>query len=254
MDNDIRPAKPKTQPASEQNAQAKQMPRPTQNNQVYGQPQANVQPSHTPATPANKPNLKHHKLRKWSMSPNVRGFFSTAQLILGAVLLAFAINTFVFQSYEVVGKSMQPTLQNDDRLVISKVGKTIGGIFGGPFIPKRGDIIVFNSPLNEKRQLVKRVIGLPGEKVIVKNGNITIINEDFPNGFDPDIDYKDSLPLDTSNEIVTEVPDGSIFVSGDNRLGGSSLDSRNTLGTVPLENIIGTLVLRLLPFGEAKFF
>ena len=263
MNDDIKPRNPENQlnPNSPRG----------ENNSVYDQNQPNVHPYSTPngptsgqqappitqpeSSPHNQPTVrKEFRLPSLPIPAAVRGIFSTLQLLIGALLLAFAINAFVFQSYEVVGDSMFPTLSNGDRLVISKIGKSWSNTFGSNYVPARGSIVVFNSPGSETKQLIKRVIGLPGDKVIVEDGAVTIINEANPEGFNPDQDYSDVLPPDTSNSITTDVPEGQLFVAGDNRVGGNSLDSRNMLGTVPIDNVVGTLLLRILPLSDTEFF
>ena len=103
-------------------------------------------------------------------------------------------------------------------------------------------------------QLIKRVIGLPGERVVVGDGRITVYNDEHPDGFNPDdAPYGKNLPV-TSGNIDITVPKGHLFVSGDNREGSNSLDSRNELGTVPQENIIGVMKVRFFPFNSAQFF
>lgn len=187
------------------------------------------------------------------MNNSVRGFLSVAQLLVGAFLLAVAINQFVFQSYQVYGRSMVPTLEESDRLIISKVGKNWANISGSGFMPERDEIIIFVNPRNDRVQLVKRVIGLPGERVEVKDGLITVFNPDNPEGFDPDTEGgRDLGPTD--GNISIEVPEGHLFVSGDNREPNGSLDSRNNLGTVPIENVVGKLVLRIFPVTESRLF
>ena len=201
----------------------------------------------TPQPQPDQPKEKTDDHRKGG------GVVSFAVTIIAAILLTQVINLFFFQSYRVFGESMAPTLSNGDRLIISKVGKTMSKVTSNIYQPKRGEIIVFKSPRDEL-QLIKRVIGLPGERVVVKSGKITVYNKEKPQGFNPDdAEYGKVLPPGTGNIDVT-VPVNHIFVSGDNREGGSSLDSRNELGTVPEENIIGTTSLRLWPLSEAKFF
>lgn len=185
---------------------------------------------------------------------NLSGLFGSIQLVAGAVLLAIVINSFVFQSYEVVGQSMSPTLSNGDRLIINKLGKTWNSVFGGVHTPKRGDIIVFNSPISSDKQLVKRVIGLPGDTVVVEKGVITVFNDESPEGIKPDELISDNVALDTNYTLTSIVGENELFVSGDNRIGGASLDSRNDLGLVPLENVVGELVVRLLPLSDSRFF
>lgn len=182
------------------------------------------------------------------------GIVSLFVTIVVALILVQVINTFLLQSYRVYGSSMYSTLENNDRLIISKFGKTSSKIAGKTYAPKRADIVVFQSPIDPDIQLIKRVIGLPGDRVVVKDGSITVFNKDNPEGFNPDdAPYGEDLPRTSGNTDIT-VPKGHIFVSGDNREGGNSLDSRNELGTVPEENIIGTLKVRIWPLNDAKFF
>ena len=182
------------------------------------------------------------------------GWFGFTQIAVGAVLAALFINTFVFQSYQVVGSSMEPTLTNGDRLIVNKIGKSWDRLWQRDHLPKRGQIIIFDSPQAPDKQLVKRVIGLPGDTVVIDRGDITIFNDANPDGFDPDESYEDSLVVDVNYTLTRDVVEGTIFVAGDNRIGGASSDSRNDLGLVPLDNVIGELVLRLLPLSESRFF
>lgn len=183
----------------------------------------------------------------------LKSLLSTLQLITGAVVLALVINHFVFQSYQVFGQSMVPTLHEGDRLIINKLGKSWAGVFGDGFLPKRGDIIVFHNPNDAQIQLVKRVIGLPGDRVVVNNGDITVFSEDAPLGFDYDLRFGLDLGS-TVGEIDITVPAGEVFVVGDNRSPGGSLDSRNELGTVPIEEIVGDLAFRIFPIEDARSF
>lgn len=183
----------------------------------------------------------------------LRGFFSVVQLFVGAAVLAFIINQLVFQPYEVFGQSMVPTLQEGDRLIVSKLGKTWATITRDEYVPKHGEIIVFHNPNNPQIQLVKRVVGLPGDQVIVRDGEIEVYTTDSPNGFN----FDDRFGLDlgsTVGNINLTVPESEIFVVGDNRSPNGSLDSRNELGTVPLEQVVGDLVLRIFPLDEAALF
>ena len=187
----------------------------------------------------------------------LKGFASVVSFIAAVVVLAVLINMFLFQSYYVDGTSMTPTLQNNNRLIINKIPKTIADITGHPYIPKRGDIIVFNSSLigpdGQPEQLIKRVIGLPGERVVVKNGVITVFNKTHPKGFN--VNQALGLHLAAAAGNVNEVvPKNQFFVCGDNRGLGGSYDSRFGLGTVPSNNIIGQMVLRVYPLNEVHLF
>lgn len=202
-----------------------------------------------PLPPSPPPQTKR------APKPSVlRSFFSTFLLIAGALVFALTINAFVFQSYEVDGSSMEPTLQNKDRLIIWKLPRTWASITNHQYEPKRGDVIVFHKPDGSDEQLIKRVIGLPGERVVVSDGNITVYNSEHPDGFNPDdAPYGKDLPI-TSGTVDTNVGAGEIFVSGDNRIPGASLDSRSSLGNVPLDKVVGKLVLRLFPLQNSKVF
>lgn len=214
------------------------------NTQLYGEQPLKVQRTKRP----RKSRFKRFR------SSRLGGLFGTVQLIGGAILLALVINTFIFQSYQVVGESMSPTLSDGDRLIVNKIGKTWASIFSSDHTPKRQEIIVFDSPISGNRQLVKRVIGIPGDTVAVSKGVITIFNDEFPQGFNADEGLAHTLALDVNYSLTTTVPEGMLFVSGDNRIGGASLDSRNDLGLVPLDNVVGELVIRLLPLSESRFF
>ena len=172
------------------------------------------------------------------------------------ILIAFFLTAFVIQSYQVDGQSMQTTLNDHDRLLVDKIPRTIARIRHSNYIPNRGDIVIFNqSGLPDsfyQKQLIKRVIGLPGERVVVKNGFITIYNSAHPEGFNPDTTgkYTISAPY-TSGDINVLLDSNEIFVCGDNR--GNSEDSR-FFGPVNAQNLVGKLVIRLLPLNDSHIF
>jgi signal peptidase I len=188
----------------------------------------------------------------------LKGFLSFAGFVTSVVVLATLINLFVFQSYYVDGTSMTPTLQPNERLIIDKLPKTWAKLTRSHFVPKRGEIVVFNSTLRspengEFEQLIKRVIGLPGERVVVKDGTVTIYNQAHPSGFKVDESLNLTLAA-TDGEIDEVVPQNELFVMGDNRGPGGSYDSRTDLGSIPSNDMVGELVLRLIPLNKAKIF
>lgn len=219
----------------------------------------NMPPNAPGGTSGMPPPLPPVEPRMQTQRDSDKGGFSkvlsSILVLVAAPLIALFLTAFVFQSYEVDGPSMQSTLQDGDRLVVLKTAQTWAEVTNQPHIPERGDIIVFTQSQDAaggKKQLIKRVIGLPGEHVVVRGGILTIYNDEHPEGFEPDktLPYGEVIDM-TQGNVDIIVPAGEVFVAGDNR--GNSQDSRS-FGTVPAENIVGTLYLRLLPLDKARRF
>ncbi len=205
----------------------------------------------------NATDSNSHKLNKRHA---LLDFLSTLIILLAAFMVSVLMIIFVFRSYQVDGPSMEPTLQNNNLLIIWKLPRTWADITGHPYIPKRGDIIVFTESGLSKfgqqntKQLIKRVIGLPGDTVVVNNGQYTIYNKKHPKGFNPDktLPYfkGKNIPY-TSGNIKIKLGPNQLFVSGDNR--PDSLDSRD-FGPINANQIVGQLVLRIYPLNKIKVF
>lgn len=199
-------------------------------------------------------------IKKTPKDPNSEGkltnILSTIGLVISALAIAFLLNAFVIQSYQVDGQSMETTLQNNDRLLVYKVPRTISRISSHQYIPHRGDIIIFNQSglpgfIGEK-QLIKRVIGLPGERVVIKDGLIAVYNQSHPNGFNPDTSSGYHIAAKaTIGDIDTTLKSNEIFVCGDNR--NNSEDSRY-FGPIKSKQIVAKLVFRILPLNSAQSF
>jgi signal peptidase I len=189
---------------------------------------------------------------------SLRDALTTVGIVLTAVLAALFIINFVFRSYQVDGPSMENTLQNADKLIIWKVPRSWARITHHDYIPNRGDVVVFTETglgefgQQDTKQLIKRVIALPGERVVVKNGNIKVYNSAHPDGFNPDktLPYGKDIPYTSGNVDIT-LGQHQVFVCGDNR--PDSLDSR-AFGPINANQIVGKLVLRVFPVGQAKAF
>lgn len=178
----------------------------------------------------------------------VREILSTIGILLLAPLAAIVFTAFVFQFYRVDGPSMEQTLQNNDRLIVFKLPKSLASLTGQDYLPSRGDIVVFSKAEDggKARQLIKRVIALPGDRIVIKNDVVTLYNPEHPDGFDPD-EGKQHQPstVPTSGDIDVTIPEGEVFVMGDNR--PNSLDSR-VFGPIKSDDITGRLVMRVFPF------
>lgn len=183
---------------------------------------------------------------------------TTIGIVIMAPIIALFLTNFVFQSYQVDGPSMETTLQNQDRLIVTKVGKTWSRITSGSYIPERYEIIIFNfngeaasGGANEK-QLIKRVIGLPGDRVVVNDGVVTVFNKEHPDGYLVDrAGPHGNAVRSTSGNVNVTIRPGEVYVMGDNR--DNSLDSRS-FGPVDSEDIVGELQLRIYPFNKFETY
>jgi signal peptidase I len=155
--------------------------------------------------------------------------------ILPAVLIALAIHVFLAQATRVYGQSMQPNLHTDERLVIEKLSYRFHG-------PRRGDVVVLHDPNGGSELLIKRVVGLPGERVTIANGRV------FIDGVALEESYLDQETQGNGRSWL--VPPLQVFVMGDNRQ--ASRDSRS-FGTVERDQIIGRALFRYWPLDQIGF-
>ena len=202
------------------------------------------------------------------------GLGETVSVIIQALLLALVIRTLLFQPFSIPSGSMRPTLLEGDYLFVTKWAYGYskhslpfspplfsGRIWGAD--PQRGDVVVFKFPPNPSLDYIKRVIGLPGDRIQMKDGQLFIngvgvprekvgqINNPDITEVDRPVDvYRETLPnnvsydtLDLSPNSVGDntrefvVPEGHYFMMGDNR--DNSTDSRFSVGFVPAENLVG---------------
>ncbi len=213
---------------------------------------------HLPYTPPEPSPLPPDNSGQKNKGEGWRSILTTIIIVIAAPAVALLLINFVFQSYEVDGPSMQSTLENNDRLIVWKIPRTIARIQKKDYIPGRGDIIVFTKHglyeggVGGDKQLIKRVIGLPGDRVVVSDGILTVYNQEHPDGFSPDSEGKwASIITPTSGNIDVIVNPGEVFVCGDNR--ANSLDSRS-FGPIPASDIIGRLEFRIFPFNKISQF
>jgi len=190
--------------------------------------------------------------------PLIKDVLTIAIFVVCVLVGTLLINTFIFRSFSVVGPSMEKTMYTNDRLIVDRLPVTWAHVQNKTYIPPRGQVIVFKNPRYntgaEDEYIVKRVIGLPGERVLLKDGVYTVFNNENPQGFNPD-EYNHGEPgSPTTGSVDTTVPEDEIFVSGDHREGEYSYDSRNGLGTIPSYDIIGPVSFRIFPFDKIRSF
>jgi len=204
------------------------------------------------------------------------GFGETARVIFHALIIALVIRTFLFQPFNIPSGSMKATLLVGDYLFVSKYSygyshfslplspDLFSGRIPGGLLPRRGDVVVFRLPKDTSTDYIKRVIGLPGDKIqmidgVVNINGVPVKHEPAPPFIEteegtveaPVKRWKETLPNGVSyytldlvdngfadNTQVYTVPPGDYFMMGDNR--DNSTDSRfSQVGMVPLENIVG---------------
>ena len=215
------------------------------------------------------------------------GVGETIRVIFHALIIALVIRTFLFQPFNIPSGSMKATLLVGDYLFVSKYSygysqyslplslPIFSGRIPGGYLPERGDVVVFRLPKDTSTDYIKRVIGLPGDKIQVTDGIVSINGvpvkheriadyiETEETGPDTPVKrWKDTLPNGVSfytldlvdngfadNTQVYTVPAGHYFMMGDNR--DNSQDSRYW-GFVPEENIVGRAFLVWMNFGDLR--
>ncbi len=167
---------------------------------------------------------------------NKMNVFEVFQAIISALVVITILFTFAFRVVNVEGSSMKPTLQNNDKVIVSTVG----------YEAQRGDIVVISSTDGLKEPIVKRIVAVGGDTVDINftTGIVTVngTEEEYTNELT-------SQQFDIAFPIT--VPEGTVFVLGDNR--GNSLDSRSTrVGCVDERLIVGKVLFRFFPLGDWK--
>lgn len=175
------------------------------------------------------------------MEPRNESFF-VEMVRFGLITLAIVlpIRFFIAEPFIVSGASMEPTFETGDYLIIDQLSYRFED-------PKRGEVVIFRYPNNPSKYFIKRIVGLPGETVIVSEGSITIKNVEHPEGLSLGEEY---ISLKDMSSGIYNVKNDEYFVMGDNR--PASSDSRSW-GPLPQENIVGRAFVRLFPPSTIGF-
>ncbi|MDD3487267.1 MAG: signal peptidase I [Candidatus Moranbacteria bacterium] len=177
------------------------------------------------------------------------------KMVFWVVVIIVPIRVFLIQPFFVQGASMEPNFEDKQYLIVNEFGyKTteLGNFYAvKPFKElKRGDVVVFRYPRNPSVFYIKRIIGLPGERIQVSNDQVKIFNAENPNGFVLDESGYLSKDVNTSGEVSVALGE-EYFVMGDNR--EFSSDSRSW-GPVPEKDVMGKVVLRAWPLNKASIY
>lgn len=182
-----------------------------------------------------------------------------AGVAVGLIVAIILLNTYIMQIFTVDGRSMQRTFKTGDQVLINKFAKTFAGTNDGEYLPLRGEVVVVRGVFGNARltenvmdprdelYLIKRVIGLPGERIVVKDGALTVYNDEHPEGFQPDRGSKwekDMIGDLPSENLDVQLSTSELFVSGDNR--PESIDSRFN-GPLATKEVVGPMLLRIWP-------
>lgn len=164
------------------------------------------------------------------------------KIVVLACLIVAPIRLFIFQPFFVKGQSMEPNFENGDYLFVDELSYRFND-------PQRGDVVVFKYPNDVSQRYIKRIIGLPGETVEIKEGKVDIFNK---NG-EKILKEEDYIPQGvlTLGDVKITLKENEFFVLGDNR--AASSDSRRW-GPVPREDMIGRVFFRVWPFATLTNF
>lgn len=204
-------------------------------------------------TPAST-DMQHGKL--WRLAKRaLSNLYNLLEIVvvvgIVSITLVVSIDAYGAQIKEVSGNSMELSFQSGQRILVNRLPITLSRINRSNFLPKRGQVVVaypnFGTILegnesDDQETIVKRVLGLPGDKVVVKNGRITIYNAQHEDGFDPAEGQKwaANVITDTSTDSVEiTLNENELFLAGDNR--PSSVDSRYN-GPISINQIIGVVI------------
>lgn len=199
----------------------------------------------TPEKTSNEPAVEQKakdKVPSYAHSP--RGFFiELVKIVVIAVVVIIPVRYFLFQPFYVRGASMEPNFHDNEYLIIDEITYRFND-------PQRGEVVVVHDPKNDREYLIKRIIGLPGETVLIDGGRVSIKNDQHPDGFLLDEPYLFDTIVTNGNKEVSLGGD-QYYVLGDNR--PVSLDSRN-FGPVTSREIVGRAWIRVWPFDTFAHF
>jgi len=189
----------------------------------------------------NKEDLLEKNQPPIIKEPHKESIWELLRFAIIAVAIIVPIRMFIAQPFVVSGSSMFPTFEDKQYLIIDEISYKLNK-------PKRDDVVVFKYPNDTTKFFIKRIIGLPNETIDIKGNEITIINEEHPEGFKLEQPFVKNI---SDNNLHRKLTENEYFVMGDNRSG--SFDSRSW-GPVPKKLLVGRAFLRLLQINKINLF
>jgi len=172
----------------------------------------------------------------------IASLLEVLEIALIAIVTVFIVRSFLLQPFLVNGASMEPNFSNGDYLLVDELTYRLRN-------PERGEVIVFRYPGDESTYYIKRIIGLPGERVVFEKDGIKIFNDKNPSGFRINEAYLPTPSAYTDKEFL--ISPNQYFVMGDNR--SYSFDSRSW-GPLDKRELIGLVRVRLWPVTHISLF
>jgi len=164
------------------------------------------------------------------------------KVVVISLAIIIPVRYFLIKPFYVKGASMEPNFYDNEYLIIDEISYRFNE-------PVRGDIIVLNDPSQNNQYFIKRIVGLPGERIKIEDGQIYVFNQQYPAGKSLKENYLSS-GVQTKGDIDISLNQGEYYILGDNR--PSSLDSR-FFGQIERQAIVGRVLLRGWPLNKAGF-
>jgi signal peptidase I len=191
---------------------------------------------------------RHARQREDRQPDHVRSIVEWVAVIVGALVVALVVKTFLFQAFYIPSASMEPTLEKGDRVLVNKLSYDLHDV-------NRGDVVVFELPEDKIgpdgiKDLIKRVVGLPGDTIETRDGVVYVNDRRLEEPYLAD-GTRTGDPTNGNNPAIDRqvVPDGTVFVMGDNR--SNSHDSRYAdRGPIPIDSIVGRAFVLVWPPGK----
>lgn len=202
-------------------------------------------PGSEPLTSTRPRQPRRRRLEQW-FGPRGAGIVEWVLVIAGAIALALVVKVFLLQAFYIPSLSMSPALHVGDRVLVNKLSYRLHDV-------NRGDVVVFERPASETSStipdLIKRVVGLPGESIIIEDGAVFVNGERLDESYLPEgtITSTANAPNKCSPQAPCIVPEGQVWVMGDNR--SDSKDSRY-FGPIDQSTIVGRAFITVWPLGR----